>query len=173
MRARRDELGEAGGALVEALDAVVDEEHLAAAAELAVDGLAQDGLVVARHDGADGAAIDRRRGDDRHVAQAAHRHLEGARDGRGRQGEDVDVGLEGLDALLVGDAEALLLVDHEQAEPLEVDVLGEQAVGADHDVDAAVAAGRGRRRPAPAWSGSGTWRGPRWGSEAIRDRKLR
>ena len=32
------------------------------------------------------------------------------------------------------DAEALLLVDHEQPEVLERDVLGEQAVRADHDV---------------------------------------
>ena len=36
-------------------------------------------------------------------------------------------------------AEALLLVDHEQAEVLERDVLGQQPVGADDDVDLAVA----------------------------------
>ena len=35
------------------------------------------------------------------------------------------------------DAEALLLVDHEQAEALEADVALEQSVGADHDVDCA------------------------------------
>ena len=45
--------------------------------------------------------------------------------------EHVDVGLELLDALLVLDAEALLLVDDEQAEILELDVLGQQPVGAD------------------------------------------
>ena len=44
-----------------------------------------------------------------------------------------------LDLLLVADAEALLLVDHEQAEVLELDVLGEQPVGADDDVDLAAA----------------------------------
>ena len=48
-----------------------------------------------------------------------------------------------LIALLVGDAEALLLVDHEQAEVLERDVLGQEAVRADDDVDR-------RRRPGPA-----------------------
>ena len=57
--------------------------------------------------------------------------------------------LQLLDRLLVGDAEALLLVDDEQAEVLERDVLGEQAVGADDDVDLAVAAGRRR----PSWPG--------------------
>ena len=47
-----------------------------------------------------------------------------------------------LDALLVLHAEALLLVDDEQAEVLELHVVGEQAVRADHDVDGAVAARR-------------------------------
>ena len=35
--------------------------------------------------------------------------------GRGREREHVDAGLQLLDLLLVADAEALLLVDHEQA----------------------------------------------------------
>ena len=48
------------------------------------------------------------------------------------------LGAQGLDLLLVGDAEVLLLVDHQQAEILERDGLAEQRVGADHDVDRAV-----------------------------------
>ena len=43
-----------------------------------------------------------------------------------------------LQALLVGNAEVLLLVDDEQPEALEVDRLAEQRVRADHDVDRAV-----------------------------------
>ncbi len=62
------------------------------------------------------------------------------RDGRRGQGQDVDRGLELLDLLLVADAEALLLVDDEQAEVLEADVLGEEPVRADEDVDEALAA---------------------------------
>ena len=46
-------------------------------------------------------------------------------------------------------AEALLLVDHEQTEVLELHALAEQAVGADHDVDLA----RRRGRRPPAWPG--------------------
>ena len=49
--------------------------------------------------------------------------------------------LQLLDALLVRHAEAVLLVDHDEAEVAERDVLLEQAVGADHDVD------RARREP--------------------------
>ncbi len=43
-------------------------------------------------------------------------------------------------------AEALLLVDHEQTEVLELHVLGEQPVGADHDVDVAATSTRGDHR---------------------------
>ena len=54
-----------------------------------------------------------------------------------------------LIASLWRDAEALLLVDDEQAEVLERDVLGQQPVGADDDVDLAVDA----RRRRPSWPG--------------------
>ena len=57
--------------------------------------------------------------------------------GRGGEGEDVDGGAEGLEPLLVLDAEALLLVDDDQAEILELHVLLHQAMGADEDVDGA------------------------------------
>ena len=59
-----------------------------------------------------------------------------------------------LDALLVGDAEALLLVDHEQAEVLEAHVGGEQAVRADDDVELALGELGHGRRPAPSSTGS-------------------
>ena len=55
--------------------------------------------------------------------------------GRRREGQHVDVHLELLHQLLVLHAEALLLVDHEQAEVLEAHALRQQAVGADHAVD--------------------------------------
>ena len=50
-----------------------------------------------------------------------------------------------LIGLLVLHAEALLLVDDQQAEVLELHVVGEQPVGADDAVD--LAATPGRRRP--------------------------
>jgi hypothetical protein len=50
----------------------------------------------------------------------------------------VDVGLERLQPFLVGDSEMLLLVDDDEAEPLEMNTLGEDRMGADHDVDRAV-----------------------------------
>ena len=47
------------------------------------------------------------------------------------------LGAQLLQPLLVADAEMLLLVDHDEAEVLELDGLAEHRVGADDDVDAA------------------------------------
>ena len=80
----------------------------------------------------------RRRLQRRHLADAGHRHLERARDRRRTHGQDVDVGLELLEGVLVLDAEALLLVDDEQAEVFEEHLLGEDPVRADDHVDGAV-----------------------------------
>ena len=133
-----DDLAEPCRALVEALDAVVDVEDLAAARELTLDRLADQRVVGLRRDRPDRAAIHRRRRDDAHVAQPAHGELERPWNRRGRQREDVDVRLELLQALLVRHAEALLLVDDEKPEVLEVHVLRKHPVRSDDDVDGAV-----------------------------------
>ena len=64
---------------------------------------------------------------------------------------DVDVGAQRLQPLLVLDAEALLLVDDDEAEVVEHDVLRQEPVRPDDDVDGAV--GQPREdlpRPPPA-----------------------
>ena len=94
---------------------VVHVEDLALAQQLAPDGLGDGRLVVLAHVGEDRPAVGRRGVDHRQVPDAGEGHLEGARDGAGGQGEHVDPLGQPLDRLLVGDAEALLLVDHQQA----------------------------------------------------------
>ena len=59
--------------------------------------------------------------------------------GVARHGDHVDLELELAQQLLLLDAEALLLVDDQQAEVLRAHVAREQAVGADQDVDLALA----------------------------------
>jgi len=81
--------------------------------------------------------LGRRRGDDREVAQPGHRHVEGARDGRGGEGQQVDLAAQRLQPLLLPDAEPVLLVDDNEPEGLELDVGVQQPVRADHDVDLA------------------------------------
>ena len=65
----------------------------------------------------------------RQVADPGQRQVERARDRRGRQRQHVDLAPELLEPLLGGDAEALLLVDHDQAEVPEPDVLATAAGG--------------------------------------------
>ncbi len=50
--------------------------------------------------------------------------MQGARDGRRGQGQDIDVFANFLQPFLVGDAEALLLVHHLQAQVVEHHILG-------------------------------------------------
>ena len=82
-------------------------------------------------------AILRRRLDDRHVADADQRHVQRARNRRRRHRQHVDLLAHLLDALLVRDAEALLLVDDQQAEIAELHVLRQQPMRADEDVEPA------------------------------------
>ncbi len=66
----------------DALDVVVQEIHLAAARQLALERLAQQRVVPGHDEGLHREAMRRRRGDDRQVAQAGHRHVQRARDRR-------------------------------------------------------------------------------------------
>ena len=129
------ERGEAFRDALDRLDAVVQVEHLAAPRQLRLHGVAHQRLVVAPDDGADGQALARRRLDDAQVAGAHEREVERARDRRRAHREDVDLGAEALQALLVADAEAVLLVDDDQAQAGERRPVGEQRMRADHDVD--------------------------------------
>ncbi len=125
------------GELVDGFYAVVDEVDLAAAFELHLDCGADELLVELGDDGLDGHAVFGRGLDDGHVAQAHEGHVEGAGDGRGGHGEHVDCGAHLLEAFFVADAEALFFIDDEEAEILELELLGEDGVGADEDVDLA------------------------------------
>ena len=113
--------------VLDVLDAVVHEEHLPGAVELAHDYFAQQSVVEMRDEGTDRLAVRRRRLDHAQVADPEHRHVQRARNrGRG-QGQDLDQLAQPLDALLVGHTEAMLLVDDQQAEARGLDVVLEQA----------------------------------------------
>jgi hypothetical protein len=107
-------------------DPVVHEVDLPPTSHLAQDRLANQRLVEAAHLRAHGDAVGRRRLDGREVAEAREGQLERARD-RGRsERQDVHGLLDLFDALLVGDPEAVLLVDDEQAQVGELHVLAQQ-----------------------------------------------
>ena len=121
--------------LVDGFDAVVDEVDLAAALQLQLDRRADQLLVELGHHRLDGHAVLGRRLDHAHIAQANERHMQCARDRRGRHGEHVDLLAKLLQPFFVAHTETLFFIDHQQAEVLELQVLREQAMRADQDVD--------------------------------------
>ena len=110
------------GALVQSLDSVVDEEDLTAAARLAQDCFSNSVIIPAAREGTDGSPVRRRGGDEREVSHSSDGELKRSRDRRRRERQHIDGLLELLDALFVGDAEALLFVDDQEPEVAEVDV---------------------------------------------------
>ncbi len=121
--------------LVKPLDAVVDDEHLAVASHLEVDGLGQELVGEGAHGGQHRVAVGGRGVDVAEVAGPHERELEGARYGCGRHREGVDRRFHLLEFLLDRHAEFLLLVDDEQPQVLESHILPHYAVGAHDDVD--------------------------------------
>ena len=133
------------GRLVDRLDAVVQEERLPVALVLAQDRALDELLLVLAHVRLHRPAALRRRLDHRDVAQPRQRHLQRARDRRGRHRDHVHLQLQLAQQLLLLDPEALLLVDDQQAEILRADVAREHAVGADQDVHAPLGEALDRR----------------------------
>ena len=131
-----DDLAQVAGDQLDVVHAVVHEVHLTAALHLAHDGFAHQVVVELGNVGLDGQPLLRRRLDRGHVADAGEGHVQCAGDGRGRQRQHVHLAPHLLEALLVRDAEALLLVDDDEAQVLERDVLLQQAVRPNDDVHA-------------------------------------
>ena len=112
----------------------MDEEDLAAAAQLPADGVADDLLVEFGDVGPDRLPLLGRGLDDAQIPDPGQRHLQGAGDGGRGEGQGVDIGPQPFELFLVGHAEAVLFVDHQQPEVFEDQVLLQEAVGADDQV---------------------------------------
>ena len=80
------------------------------------------------------------------VADAQQRQVQRARNGRGRHRQHVHRLPQLLEPFLVLDAEALLLVDDDQAEILELHVAADEPMRADDDVDLALRPSRFKMR---------------------------
>ena len=132
-----DEGSDPPGRIVDVRHPVVHEEHLALTQELASDGLGDSPLVGLPDIGQDRSTVGGGRRDHRQIPDPRQCHLQGARDRAGGQGEHVDPCRHPLDRLFVRDPEALLFVDDQEAEILEVDVLGQESVRPDDHVDSA------------------------------------
>src|SRR5690606_14839976 len=127
----RNQRGKIGGAFLDGLYVVVQVIHLTAAQQFAQQRFLDNGVLLLHDKGAHGQPTGGWRGNDRQVAHARHSHVQGARNRRGGQREDVDFTAERLQLFLLANAKAVFLVDDDQAEIGELDVILQQFVGAD------------------------------------------
>ena len=124
-----------------------DIETLPTPVMLPHDRLAHDHWIERHHERAHRQTVHGRRGDQAQFLDARKGHLQGARYRRGGQCQDMDVAAQLFQALLVGDAEMLFLVDHQQGQVLKGNLFAQQRMGADDDIHLAVRdALAGRRR---------------------------
>ena len=123
------------------LNPVVQKINLPAAREFALDGIADDALVVAADDGLDRLTIRRRGFDHGHVPRAHEREVKCARNRSCRKREHINEAEFFLQRVLVLHAEALLLIDDDEAEIFKNDILRNDTVRSDNDVHTAITEG--------------------------------
>ncbi len=115
-----NQLRQRASGLLDRIDGVVQEINLTAAADFAEAGLANRRCVPLRDERFDRQSRHRRRRDQRQLAQAAHRHVQRTRNRRRGERQNVHFGAQLFQLLFVFDAEAMLFVDDDQAEPREL-----------------------------------------------------
>ena len=119
-RAKR---ADAAGDVLDGDHAVVQKEDLAAALDLGIDGLLDDALVIRTDLRLHRLLVRRWSLDGAHVTHAHQGQVKRARNRRGTEGEHIDEPEDLLELLFVLHAEALLFIDHHEAEILEAHIL--------------------------------------------------
>ena len=127
-----------GSRQVNGLHTVVEIVDLTTAGQFLPHGVFNDAPVMLQHIGLHRLTVGGRLLKGAHVPQAGEGHVQRAGDRGSRQGQHIHLTAHFLQPLLVGHAEALLLIDDQQAQILELHAFLQQFVGADQHVHAAV-----------------------------------
>ena len=113
----------------------MDVEDLSLPRQFPPDGVSNE-IGIESHDlSPNGQASRRRRVDGRQIAYPGKRHVQRARNGGGRERQDVDVRAKLFEPFLMADAEPLLLINNDQSQILELHPLLQKPMRADDDVD--------------------------------------
>ncbi len=131
----RHQLCQPVGGFLNIFNVVVQVIDLATAQHFAQDRLAHHQIVVLANKGFHRQTARRWGSDYRQIAHAAHRHVQGARDRRCGQGQNVDVGAHRFDALFVAHPEAVLFVNDQQPQIFPLHVTLQQLVSADQNIN--------------------------------------
>jgi len=133
----RHQLANAIGGAGHGVDIVVQVIDLTAAQQLAQNRFLDQRFVMLLDKGFYRQPALRWRGDNGNLAQAGQRHIQGARNRCGGQGQHVALGAHLLQPFLVAHAEAVFFIDNNQAKIAELDAFLQQLMGADQNIDLA------------------------------------
>src|SRR5713226_8965245 len=117
----------------------MQKEDLALPLQFTIDCVANDPLIIGGDHRLHGQSVERRGLNRGHVFYAYKRKVERARNRRGGERQDVDKFEELFEFFFMENAEALLLVDDDEAEIFKKDIAGDEPVCANDDIDAAFA----------------------------------
>ena len=132
---------DAGGGEVDGLHPVVEVVDLTAPGQFLPHGVLQDPPVMLQYISLHRLTVGWRLLNGRHIPQTGEGHVQRPGDGGSRQGQHVHLTAHLLEPLLVGHAEALLLVDDQQPQILELHIFLQEFMGADQQVQTAGAGG--------------------------------
>ena len=134
---RPQQLLDAGSGEVDGLHPVVEVVDLTAPGQFLPHGVLQDPPVMLQHISLHRLTVGWRLLNGRHIPQTGEGHIQRPGDGGGRQGQHIHLTAHLLEPLLVGHAEALLLVDDQQPQILELHIFLQELVSADQQVQTA------------------------------------
>ena len=109
--------------LPNALHPVVNEINLSATIQFLLNRRLNQLVLPTCNHSLNGDAVFWRCLDHAHIAQPNQRHVQGARDRRGRHRENVHLFAHLLQPFLMADAKALFFIHHQQSEICELHVL--------------------------------------------------
>ena len=134
----RHQLAQLRRNLLQAAHTVADIINAAAAAQLTLQRFLNHAVIIFADIGFDRQSVLRRRLDNAHIAAIDERHMQRARNRRSRQRQNVDAQVPLFDFFLLRHAEALLLVNNQQAKVGELHISLQQAVRTDKDIHLAL-----------------------------------
>src|SRR4030042_6789306 len=114
------------------LDSVVDEKNLASTKKLPLNRLLNDVIVIPKDKSPNREPIFRRGPDQAEISNTGDTHLEGSRNGGGRECYYIHHFSHLLQILLMGNPESLFFVNDHQSKISESNILLEKAMCSDH-----------------------------------------
>ena len=125
------------GAL-DTFDFVMKVIHLTATQQLPKNGFFEQRIFFLFDEGFDRQAPGRRCRDDRQVSNTGHRQIEGSRDGRCGESQDVNISAIFFQSFFLSDTKSMFFIDDQQSEFWQLKIAREELMGSYQNIDFAL-----------------------------------